>query len=627
MMRSVIVRVVPSLAVAAFLAGTLAAEPPQSKADDAGAATAEKETGPVKPAGPVAGADQPSGEDFLAEALKMNSSKHPLPEPDFQVGHVQNLKFDRKAIQKTENGFTIQMPSGTAVATPAIRNGRLYVSGGFSCTEFYCFDAKTGKFVWGKELDDDGASAPLVYDDSIIFNTESCTIFVLDAADGKLRWAHWLGDPLMSVPCAAAGRVFTTYPASDAAASGEFGEFADPSDTTGPKAETTVPEKGEGPAEKGSKTVVPTHILIAFDAKTGKVLWRRWIDTECMSAPVADGDCLYLTTLSGTLYKFKLDDGKLLAARRLRATSAPIITERYLYCTRRTDPGKEGRKVSEAIVRIDRTSGLENYLTCSRPAPYLDWRVQIEARSTLQAHEMEKVNAIGGGFGGGFYSVPPEMPAQAEPNQPAELPRGESQDVVSQPQGGPGASAVFVMDEPPQDLLAVTERVAADVIGQGNVSMLQSYHGSRVLPLGDRNVACMGDLVVCVAAESGELLWSVPLEGDLEGEGGYLASPPVLAGSQVFLSTLAGEVLQLDPQTGKKVESYRIGSPLRYPPLVVAGRIYATTQDGKVVCVDTGNPQLTGWQEWCHDSANTNVAPQRFETDEAATPKEPFEAP
>jgi outer membrane protein assembly factor BamB len=611
-MKYAVTMVTLSWMAAADLGIAAAAQSPRPTAsgEDRTAGAEEKQT--VEPAAPVAGASQPPGQDFLAAVVDMNSPKHPVPEPDFRAGHVQNLEFNPESIKKTRSGFAIQMPSGTAVATPAVKDGRLYVSGGFSCMEFYCFDAKTGAFIWGKELDDDGASAPLVYDDVIIFNTESCTIFALDAAKGDLLWAHWLGDPLMSVPTAAGGRVYTTYPVEEAA---EIGKFERPADAG---EEATKPEKnknGGKQSEKDKKPIIPTHVLICFHAKTGKVLWQRWIDTECMSAPVAVDDRLYVTTLSGTLYEVRQADGKILAARRLRTTSAPVAVGRYLYYTRRTDSEKEGEKISEAIVRLDRTSGLEVYLTCSRPAPYLDWRVQVEAKSTVDALEMEGQNAIMGGFGGGFgagpgggsgdgfFAVPPE---QFGHSKPADEPEIAVQEPLAPAQQG-GAAKVSAMDEPPQDLLAVTERVAAEVIGQGNVSMLQSYHGSRVLPLGDRNVACMGDLVVCVSARTGKLLWSVPLEGDLEEDGGYLASPPVTAGGQVFLSTLAGEVLQIDPQTGKKARSYKIGSPMRYPPLVVDGRIYATTQDGKVVCVDTGNQQLTGWPEWCHDPAQTNV--------------------
>ncbi len=575
----------------------------------------------VEPTGPVKGADQPPGKDLLSMAIKMNSEDHPLPEPDFSPGHVKKLEFDSELIKKTQSGFTIQMPSETAVATPAVQNGRLYVSGGFSCEEFYCFDAKNGELIWGVELDDDGASAPVVDGDAIIFNTESCTIFALDAADGKLRWAHWLGDPLMSVPTVSGGRVFTTYPVEN---TDSISESQAPTDEPQQVGVGETEEEGDA-SERDDEPAAPSHVLICFDVNNGNVLWQRWIDTECMSAPVVVDNRLLVTTLSGTLYEFNPADGQLLAARQLRATSAPVVVGRYLYFTRRTDSTEKEEMVSEAIIRLDRNSGLEDYITCLRPAPYLDWQIQIEAQSTVEASEMEEKNSIMGGFGGGMFSLPPENldngEAVKEPESP--LPPVESEepmdkptlgmigDQYGSPQAEDGSGLSGMMDEPAKDLLAITERLAADVIGQGNVAMLQSYHGSRVLPLGGRIVACMGDLVVCVSAETGKLLWSVPLEGNIEKLGGYLASPPVAAGGQVFLSTLAGNVIQLDVRNGRKTGSYDIGSPMRYPPIVVEGRIYATTQSGQVVCVFTGDRTLTGWSQWYCDPAHTNVAVQQ----------------
>ncbi|KKK43687.1 hypothetical protein LCGC14_3168020, partial [marine sediment metagenome] len=333
---------------------------------------------------------------------------------------------------------------------------------------------------------------------------------------------------LMSVPTVADGRVFTAYPVDEAA---EIGKFETPAEDDAEEDDSEEDDAEEDDAEeedaedtesKDTKPVVPSYVLICCDARSGKTLWQRWIDTEVMSAPVAAGERLYVTTYSGTLYEFNQADGKILAARRLRATSAPVVVGEDLFYTRRTDSADQGeeKKIAEAIVRFDRNTGLEKYTTCIRTAPYLDWRIQEKAKSTVEAAAMEAPNAIGGGFGGGFFAVSPENPDEPEPTA------GPLN--VLEPSQQADAPKVSAMDEKPQDQLAVTQRVAADVVGQGNVSMLQSYHGSRVLPLGDRIVSCMGNVLVCVAVDSGKLLWSHQFSGDLETEGGYMAPPPVL---------------------------------------------------------------------------------------------------
>src|SRR5215208_7974961 len=76
----------------------------------------------------------------------------------------------------------------------------LFVGGGYGSHEFYAFDAKTGRMVWKTNTGDDGPSAAVVEDGLVAFNTESCTVIVVEAKTGKLVWQEWLGDPLMSQP-------------------------------------------------------------------------------------------------------------------------------------------------------------------------------------------------------------------------------------------------------------------------------------------------------------------------------------------------------------------------------------------------------------------------------------------
>jgi outer membrane protein assembly factor BamB len=144
-------------------------------------------------------------------------------------------------------------------------------------------------------------------------------------------------------------------------------------------------------------------------------------------------------------------------------------------------------------------------------------------------------------------------------------------------------------------------------IGQTNVSTLQAFQGSRVLAFGDRNFNCMGDEVFCTDPATGKTVWKFKLEGDLKKLGGFLAAPPVAAGDQVFLGTLRGEVLQIDPASGKVVKTYQTGSPIRCQPVVDGGKIYVGTQDGRLVCVDTGNQEFTGWSMWGGNAARTGI--------------------
>ncbi|MGH2604446.1 MAG: PQQ-binding-like beta-propeller repeat protein, partial [Dehalococcoidia bacterium] len=158
---------------------------------------------------------------------------------------------------------------------------------------------------------------------------------------------------------------------------------------------------------------------------------------------------------------------------------------------------------------------------------------------------------------------------------------------------------------PPGDLLSQTQQLAADVIGQGNVSTLQGYQGSRILHWAGRNFNCMGDRLICSSARSGDVLWSHHLEGDLEKLGGHLAAPPIAAGAELVMATLSGHVLRIAPADGRVIETYATGSPLRFSPVVDEGWIYVGTQDGRVVVINTGDRSLTGWPTWGGNAART----------------------
>jgi len=124
--------------------------------------------------------------DVLAEVRKMNGPEFTSPPTKFRAGHVTARKLDPQAIRKTDAGYTIQLPSKAPVPTPAVYEGKVYVSGGFHSKEYYCFHAATGELVWGIGLDDDGPSSAACKDGVIVFHTESSTIYAVEADTGKM---------------------------------------------------------------------------------------------------------------------------------------------------------------------------------------------------------------------------------------------------------------------------------------------------------------------------------------------------------------------------------------------------------------------------------------------------------
>ncbi len=338
-------------------------------------------------------AAMPQEMDVLKQVREINSDKFPQPPTDFHQGHVTPRKVDPAIIKKSEHGFTIKLPSGAPIPTLTVYNGKLYASGGFHSREFYCFDAETGKPTWAVDLDDDGPTSAVYEDGIIIFNTESCTIFALDAATGKMLWSWFLGDPLMTTPTISGGRVYTSYPAS-----GRFGgkKLPEIEQIAQPVAHADPKQAAKVQPAKLQEMAAPTHVLACFDLKTGKILWQHWIDSDVMSAPVAIDKDLYVASFTGTLYRFNQADGAILSAKQARATSAPVVVGKDIFFTRRADDG-QGKKAEEALVKGDRQTTLVQSESVRKAAPHLDATVQAGTHLAIGGLALDAGNGFAAG--------------------------------------------------------------------------------------------------------------------------------------------------------------------------------------------------------------------------------------
>jgi Ca-activated chloride channel homolog len=452
------------------------------------------------------------GIELIADTL--NAKGTPKPPSQFRRGHVTPRAFDRGALELTPTGFSIAFPSRAPIPTPTVYDNRVFVSGGFRSREFYAFNARTGEAEWALDLDDDGPSAAACWKGICVFNTESCTLFAVEAKTGKPLWSWWLGDPLMSAPAVADGRVFASYPAP-----------------------------GLHPQA--------SHVMAAFDARTGAILWQRWIDSDVMSAPVVAGTDLYATTFAGTLYRFSAATGSVLTILGARATSAPTIVGDTVMYSRRVEA--LGERPAEALVRRDRRLAHVSYSTKQKAAPYLDRTVQVTTAYSSAGVSLDAANG-------------------------------------------------FTEGAPP----AANSESAAAHVGQSSVSTLQAFQGSRPLLVGEVAISCMGNEIVATNASTGAGCWRSSLEGN-EAEGGFLAAPPISVGGRVLVATLAGHVLQIDPSTGKRERSWTLDSPIRAQPVAHAGWLYVTTDDGRLVGINTGDDRITGWNMWGANAARTGA--------------------
>jgi Ca-activated chloride channel homolog len=241
----------------------------------------------------------------------------------------ENLKAVPFKTSDGKEGWAIRIPRELPLATPAYADGMIFVGGGYGSNEFYAFDAETGGLVWKLETKDDGPTAAVVEDGYVAFNTESCTVIVAQAKTGKVVWQEWLGDPLMSQPAIAKGRLYIAYPSSEGG-----------------------------------------HRMLCADLMTGRHLWSREITGDVISAPVVSGNQLLFTCFDGTSFCLDSSTGSIKWKKQNAGTSAPLLAGGHVVTT--SKEMKDGQ-VFEGLKRLEIAGGRERdrELLAKEKADYL----------------------------------------------------------------------------------------------------------------------------------------------------------------------------------------------------------------------------------------------------------------
>ena len=417
---------------------------------------------------------------------------------------LAGLSADPFTAPTGQRGWRVKIPGGRALATPAVADGTVYLGGGFGSHEFYAFDAATGRPRWAIRVSDDGPTAAVVADGRVVFNTESCTLFVVDAKTGHQIWSRWLGDPLMSQPAVAGGVVYMAYPGADG-----------------------------------------QHRLVAMRLEDGAVVFERRIAGDVVSAPVVEGDSVYLTTTDGTVYRHALSDGRLLFERPMNATSAPSVADGEVLVAQSDPRAPAGGVRKEGLRRLGGDGAFQGELQAARDAAYLEPAVQDRSRYSAKA----SADDASVGFGGGAPAVAKAGAAKAN-------------------------------------------------LGQGTVRGIWEFQGSRPTVVKGKSFLTQGDVVRGLDRRSGHVLWERKLAGDAAGAGGHLGTPPAFAGGKLVIGTAAGEVVGYAAEGGAELFRVATGEEIRFQPALAGGRIFVGTAGGTLFSIESGDPALDGWTMW-----------------------------
>lgn len=493
----------------------------------------------------AAAASTPKESPKAAEAPKpvridlSKAVKVALPKPG------QDLQPANFKTADGREGWVVRIPGGRPLATPAYSKGRLFVGGGYGSHEFYAFDAKTGRMVWKTNTGDDGPTAAVVEDGLVAFNTESCTLVVVDEQTGKMVWQEWLGDPLMSQPAVSKGRLYMAYPAGGRgnAIQQNVLNHAGPSAAMShvPKPVQGAQQKDEG---KRDEQESGSHRLLCADLRTGKHLWERAISGDVISAPVVADGKVYATTFDGTSYSFDAATGAPVWKKENAGTSAPTIVAGEVVMTQKEE--RDG-KAYESMHRLDAYRGVA---TAASPV----------ARSEAGYLDKDK--------GGGVAL------------------RQEAQASLDSSVGFSNAPAAAQLHK------------ANNHLGVKTVVGGWAYQGSRAAYSKGRMMNAQGRYLNSINAKDGGFAWRAEVSGGGLAEDAQVFSPPALGEEFIYLSSALGHLLSVGQGDGRPGFMYHFPEPMVFQPALAEGAVYAGTSGGLLICLKTGSKDADGWYAW-----------------------------
>ena len=178
---------------------------------------------------------------------------------------------------------------------------------------------------------------------------------------------------------------------------------------------------------------------------------------------------------------------------------------------------------------------------------------------------------------------------------PIRLPRPRANAAWSQAGGEPG-HAMQHLELPDLPQIAWRRRVGTGSEGYRRLLASPVAAAGRVFTLDARAV------VAAVDAATGRLLWQVPLR-PADEEYGAIGGGLAHERDVLYATTGFGEMAALDAESGRVMWRQDLGAPVRAPPTVGGGRVFAITVENRTYALARDD----GRRLWQHEGLPENV--------------------
>ncbi|HTI66491.1 MAG TPA: PQQ-binding-like beta-propeller repeat protein [Caulobacteraceae bacterium] len=107
------------------------------------------------------------------------------------------------------------------------------------------------------------------------------------------------------------------------------------------------------------------------------------------------------------------------------------------------------------------------------------------------------------------------------------------------------------------------------------------------LPVGDVvYVTDQAGQVICIARESGQVFWTVDLNaGVKKRKDRAIWSGPLLADNRLIVTSTRGEAVALNPKTGARMKTLKLGSGAFLSPIAANGVVYVMSENAELIAI------------------------------------------
>jgi outer membrane protein assembly factor BamB len=275
--------------------------------------------------------------------------------------------------------------------------------------------------------------------------------------------------------------------------------------------------------ENGKIFVTSPHAeVLALDAQNGKILWRFSMPSPVRAAPTLADGRLYVLTISNQLEVIDAEKG-------VRLWNHAGITEHAGLL------GTASPAVSNGVVVVTYSSG------------------EIFALKAENGHQLWTET----------------LSTTRRPDSLSSLSH---------------IKALPVIDKNIVIIIGHNQKMAAYDLRKGE-RLWERHIG------GTRTPAVVGDYVfminshnelICITRDHGQVVWVRKLDSDREHPYKVIWNGPIVAGSKLYLVSMWGDLVAVDPSDGKTLFKHNAEAPLSLPPIVAQETLYLLTDKGEI---------------------------------------------